>query len=243
MCFAANFLRARTQEASSPSVLPWVPAYLRWEQLACSGAGSADPHSALFWWGFHSVHFLEWWPAAGKGPQDLQACRNSALCSCNKRETERSVTTSGSHAPGLLEMFSPSENWRQMGTCCFVHVHHLLSSSFQIQWTRKELERETAKNKWTLSQVSHKGLSDRSSLIRRLPPHWLSCSISRLINKHPYHLLRDCGWLWMGGIEQNAQQRLHSWGAHSRLEQTFTTADKMRDGSLLIRTKLSALRA
>ena len=84
---------------------------------------------------------------------------------------------------------------------------------------------------------------DRSCLIFRLPPHWLSCSISQLINKHPDHLLRGCGWLWMGGIEQNAQQRLYTWGAHFRLEQTFTTADKMRDGSLLIRTRSSALSA
>ena len=121
---------------------------------------AVQKHSVLFWWGLQSIHFLEWGPAAGKGPQDLRGCRNSARCSCKKRETERSVTTSGSHAPGLLEVFSPSENWRQMGTSCFVHLHHLLSFSntFQIQWTRKELEGERAQNKWTLPQVSHKGL-------------------------------------------------------------------------------------
>ena len=90
--------------------------------------------------------------------------------------------------------------WRRVA---LVHLHHLLflSNAFQIQWTWKELKGERAQNKWILpqAQCSHKGLLDCSSLTLALPPHWLSCSISQLVNQQTSWSSTEGLWLALGG--------------------------------------------
>lgn len=101
----------------------------------------------------------------------------------NKRETERSVTTSGSHAPGLLEMFSLSENWRQMEASC---LGSLAPSSFLLKCFSNPVNPEgTWRRKGTKqmntalphAQCSHKGLSHPPPL-PKAATSGLCCSVN-----------------------------------------------------------------
>lgn len=172
-------------------------------------------NSVLFWWGFQSVCLLPRMGAAvaGKGPQDLRACRRSVHCARNKRETERSVTASGSHAPGLLEMFSQPENWRQMEASCF---GSLAPSSLLLKCYSKPMNPEELQEKeWKENKLRLRHSAQRKAFVSwpRLLPHRLSCSINQSIsqstNTEWSSTTKGLWWALVGGTGQNAKQRLH----------------------------------
>lgn len=170
--FPAHFQKARAQEAESTSDLAGWPRLPELGEISPLVGLDVQKRNVLFWRGFQSVHFLEGGASgpgamAGKGPQGLWACRHSACCSWNKRETERSVAVWGSHAPGLLEMFSQSENWRQMGTCYFgcLAPSSLLLKCYSKPVNPEELKRERAQRKQAPPKSSYEGLSDAPQVL------------------------------------------------------------------------------
>lgn len=188
--------------------------YLHWGKSAQSGGGGAETQCSLLTevskCSFPGMGAKCLGAVAGKDPQNLWACRNSVCCSCNKRETERSVAMSGSHAPGLLEMPPQSKNWRQMKVSC---SGSLVPSSLKC-----------CSNPENLGELEGKGHKENKSCLRcsvhikafLVAPLCIpGCtSVAQPFNQsisqstNIAHLLRGCDCHCVRGIEPHAKQKL-----------------------------------
>ena len=161
-------------------------------------------HNVPFWWGFQSVCFLEWGPAA----QVLRL--EKAL-----RIYEPAETLCAAHViRGRQNVLSPRQvlmhqafwkcfpslriegRWRRVSS--LVHMHHLLSFSnaIQIQQTQKNSKEKKHKTNIAQGKVFIQKLF-WSLCYPRLTPQWLNCSVNRSVSQSTNTYWSSPKGLWL----------------------------------------------